>query len=109
MSSVLLLTRDASTERLAERALTSIGHEVITAESCDAAIRSLFNVAVDVVVVDGAVGEDEVREFGSWLRSGNGVYPVVFLTAASARWLVGSLPIDEECDEVVVKPFESGE
>lgn len=109
MSSVLLITRQASTERLAERALTSVGHDVIAASGCDAAIRSLFNVSVDVVILDSAVGVDEMTEFCGWLRSGNGSYPVVFLTAAGTRWLVGSLPLDPGRDEIVVKPFEGSE
>ena len=109
MSCVLLISRDASTEVLAERALMSGGHEVIAAASCDAAIRSLFNVRVDAVVLDSAVGEDEVKEFCGWLQSGNGSYPMVFLAAASSRWLVGSLPIDPDRDEVVIKPCEGGE
>ena len=109
MSSVLLITRDASTEKLAERALTSVGHDVVTAGSCHAAIRSLFNVSADVVVLDSAVGVDEMKEFCGWLRSGNGSYPVVFLTAAGTRWLVGSLPLDPGRDEIVVKPFEGSE
>lgn len=106
MSSVLLITRDASTQVLAERVLASGGHEVITVDSSDAAIRSLFNVRVDTVVIDSSVEEDEMREFRSWLQSGNGSYPIIFLASAGARWLVGSLPIDPERDEVVVKPFE---
>ena len=109
MSSVLLVTRDTSTERLAEHALASVGHEVITAGSCGAAIRSLFNVSVDVVVMDSAIGEAEMKEFCAWLRSGNGSYPVVFLTVASARWLVDSLPIDRDRDEIVTKPCEGND
>ena len=109
MSSVLLVTRDTSTERLAEHALTSVGHEVITADSCGAAIRSLFNVSVDVVVMDSAIGEAEMKELCVWLRSGNGSYPVVFLTVASARWLVDSLPIDRDRDEIVTKPCEGND
>lgn len=109
MPSVLLVTRDTSTERLAEHALASVGHEVITAGGCGAAIRSLFNVSVDVVVMDSAIGEAEMNELCVWLRSGNGSYPVVFLTGASARWLVDSLPIDKDHDEIVTKPCEGND
>ena len=109
MSSVLLVTRDTSTERLAEHALASVGHEVITAGGCGAAIRSLFKVSVDVVVMDSAIGEAEMKELCIWLRSGNGSYPVVFLTVASARWLVDSLPIDRDRDEIVTKPCEGND
>ena len=109
MSSVLLVTRDASTERLTESALASAGHEVITADSCGAAIRSLFNVSIDVVVMDSAIGETEMEEFCGWLRSGDGSCPVVFLTAASARWLIDSLPINGDRDEIVIKPCEGND
>ena len=105
MPSVLLITRDASTERLAERALTSVGHDVITAGGSDAAIRSLLNVSMDVVILDSSVGADEINEFCGWLRSGNGRYPLVFITAAGNRWLAGSLPLDSSRNEIVVKPF----
>ncbi len=109
MSSILLVTRDASTERLVERALTAAGHDVITADGCDAAIRSLFNVSVDLVILDSAVGADEMKEFCGWIRSGNGRYPVVFLTAAGTRWLADSLPLEPDRDEIVVKPLEGND
>jgi len=104
MSCVLLVARDPSTATLAERALSAGGHEVITVRSCDAAIRSLFNVCIDAAVVDSAIGEEEVKEFCSWLRSGNESYPIVFLTPAGARWLADLLPVDLERDEIVAKP-----
>jgi two-component system OmpR family response regulator len=106
MSSVLIITRDSSTQVLAEGALTSAGHEVVTADSSSAAIRSLFNVQVDSVVVDSSIGEDDVREFCDWLRSANGACPIVFLAPAGARWLVGQLPVDAQRDEIVVKPCQ---
>lgn len=106
MSSVLVVTRDSSTEVLAEGALTSGGHEVVTAQSGGAAIRSLFSIRVDAVVVDSSIGDEEVREFCDWLRDSDGACPVVFLAPAGARWLVGQLPVDAERDEIVVKPCE---
>jgi hypothetical protein len=63
MSRVLLLTRDPNTETLAERALSSGGHQVISVRTSEAAIRSLFNVRIDAAVVDSAIGEQEVKEF----------------------------------------------
>ena len=51
MSSVLVVTRDPSTETLALRALSTAGHEVISARASDAAIRSLLNVNVDAVIL----------------------------------------------------------
>jgi DNA-binding response OmpR family regulator len=109
MSSVLLITRDSSTAVLAQGALESGGHEVIRTESCHAATRSLFNVRVDAIVVDGTLGEDEVKEFCVRLQGGNSRYPIVFLTTASSRWLVDSLPIDPSRDEIVLKPWEGKE
>lgn len=109
MSCVLLVTRDPGTEALAERALSAGGHEVITMRSSDAAIRSLFNVRTDAAVVDSAISEQEVKQFCGWLRSGNDRYPIVFLTAAGARWLVDLFPIDPSRDEIVTKPCEGKE
>ncbi len=106
MSCVLLVTRDPSTETLAERALSGAGHEVITAGGSGAAIRSLFNVRVDAAVVDSAIGEQEMKEFCGWLRSSNDSYPIVLLTPAGARWLAGLFPVDPDRDEIVTKPCE---
>jgi two-component system OmpR family response regulator len=109
MSCVLLVTRDPSTETLAESALSASGHEVITVRSSDAAIRSLFNVRIDAAVVDSAIGEQGVKEFCGWLRSGNDSYPIVFLTPAGARWLADLFPVDPGRDEIVTKPCEGKE
>jgi len=106
MSCVLLVTRDPSTERLTERSLSAGGHEVITAHSSDAAIRSLFNVHIDAAVVDSAIGEQEVKEFCGWLRSSNESRPIVLLAPAGARWFADLLPVDPGRDEIVTKPCE---
>ena len=108
MTCVLLVTRDRSTEVLAERALVAGGHEVIAADSSDAALRSLLNVRVDAAVLDTAVGEEAMAEFCSWLRSTGTDCPVVFLASPGARWL-GSLPMEPEHDEIVVKPCDGRE
>lgn len=109
MSCVLLVARDPSTATLAERTLSAGGHQVITVDSSDAAIRSLFNVCIDAAVVDSAIGEEEVKELCGWLRSGNESYPIVFLTPAGARWLADLLPVDPGRDEIVAKPCEGNE
>src|SRR3989337_756406 len=108
MTCVLLVTRDRSTEVLAERALVASGHDVIAANSTDAALRSLLNVRVDAAVLDTAVGEEAMAEFCSWLRSTGTDCPVVFLASPGARWL-GSLPMAPERDEIVVKPCDGKE
>ena len=108
MSSILLITRDRSTEVLAERALVAGGHDVIAADSTDAALRSLLNVRIDAAVLDTAVGEEAMSEFCSWLRSTETSCPVVFLASPGARWL-GSLPMEPERDEIVVKPCDGKE
>src|SRR3990170_4049386 len=108
MSCILLITRDRSTEVLAERALVAGGHDVITADSTDAALRSLLNVRVDAAVLDTTVGEEAMSEFCSWLRSTETGCPVVFLASPGARWL-GSLPVEPERDEIVVKPCDGKE
>lgn len=109
MSCVLLVSRDPSTQTLAEHALSAGGHEVITVGSSGTAIRSMFSVRIDAAVVDSAIGEDELKEFCGWLRSSNDSYPVVFLAPAGARWLADVLPIDPGRDEIVTKPCEGKE
>ena len=108
MSCVLLITRDRSTEVLAERALVAGGHDVIAADSTDAALRSLLNVRIDAAVLDSTMGEEAMSEFCSWLRSTETGCPVVFLASPGARWL-GSLPMEPERDEIVVKPCDGKE
>jgi two-component system OmpR family response regulator len=108
MSCVLLITRDRSTEVLAERALAAGGHDVIAADSTDAALRSLLSVRIDAAVLDSTVGEEAMSEFCSWLRSTETNCPVVFLASPGARWL-GSLPMVPEHDEIVVKPCDGKE
>jgi len=108
MTCVLLITRDRGTGVLAERALVAGGHDVIAADSTDAALRSLLNVRIDAAVLDTAVGEEAMSEFCSWLRSTETSCPVVFLASPGARWL-GSLPMEPERDEIVVKPCDGKE
>ena len=108
MSCVLLITRDRSTEVLAERALAAGGHDVIAAASTDAALRTLLNVRIDAAVLDSTVGEEAMSEFRSWLRTSEVNCPVVFLASPGARWL-GSLPMEPERDEIVVKPCDGKE
>jgi DNA-binding response OmpR family regulator len=91
-----------------ERALAAGGHDVIAADSTDAALRSLLNVRIDAAVLDTAVGEEAMSEFCSWLRSMETSCPVVFLASPGARWL-GSLPMEPERDEIVVKPCDGKE
>ncbi len=105
MACILLITRDRSTEVLVERALVAGGHDVVAAESTDAALRSLLNVRIDAAVLDTTVGEEAMSEFCSWLRSTEASCPVVFLASPGARWL-GALPMEAERDEVVVKPCD---
>lgn len=107
MSCLLLLTRDRTTQALAERSLNAAGHEVVCSASANAAIRSLFSLRVDAVVVDSAIGEAEVKQFCAWRRNSEGTYPIVFLAPAGARWLTDMLPVEGEEDEIVVKPYES--
>src|SRR3990170_4831981 len=108
MTCVLLITRDRGTGVLAERALVAGGHDVIAADSTDAALRSLLNVRIDAAVLDTAVGEEAMSEFCSWLRSTETNCPVVFLASPGARWL-DSLPMEPERDEIVVKPCDGKE
>lgn len=106
MSAVLLVSVDPGIRQLAERALSSVGHELVTADTVDAAIRSLFSVSASVVIVDSSVGEESVEGLTSWLRDSGQSYPLVFLAASTSRWLGGGPPLDER-NEIVMKPFEA--
>ncbi len=109
MPCVLLVTRDPSTETLAERALSASGHEVIAVRTSEAAIRRLSNVHIDAAVVDSAIGQRGVKEFCSWLRSGKDSSPIVLLTSAGTRWLTDLFPVDPGRDQTVTKPCEGKE
>jgi two-component system OmpR family response regulator len=106
MSFVLLITPDADTEALAQRALVTGGHKVITAESCDAALRSQSKARIDAVVFDSAAGESELQGLFNGLQTGDGNYPLVFLTSANSGARVDSLPITPSRSEIVIKPCE---
>lgn len=107
MPAVLLVTRDPSTRELAQRALGNGGYEVVSAESADAAIRTMFAVEIDVVVLDTALGEEEIDQVCRWVRERDGSLRIVFLASAGAAWVPGALPAEPGVDEVVVKPFTS--
>lgn len=103
MPSVLLVTNDLTAERLIHGSLASVGYEVVATSDCESAMRSVFSVKVDAVVVDTALGE-EVDWLCQRLRGANGALAVVFLAPAAAQWLPGSLPMRPGLDEVVIKP-----
>lgn len=108
MPAVLLISKDPSTEGLVQKSLASLGYEVVTASSAEAAMRGLFTVKVDAAVVDAALGED-LEWLCQRLRGTDGTLAIVFLTAASAQWLPGSIPLEPNLDEVVTKPYSAKE
>ncbi len=108
MPAVLLVTNDPSAEGLVQKCLASLGYEVVTASSAEAAVRGLFTVKVDAAVVDAALGE-ELEWLCERLRSADGAPAIVFLAAASAQWLPGSLPLEANLDMVVSKPYSAKE
>ncbi|HEU4759611.1 MAG TPA: response regulator transcription factor [Dehalococcoidia bacterium] len=104
MPALLLITADAAAEDLIRRGLGSLGYEVVTTASCDEAIRALFKVKIDAVVIDTSLGED-VEWLCQRLRGADGALPVVFLAAPSVQWLPGSVPLRPGLDEMVVRPY----
>jgi len=109
MPAVLLVTRDSGAGGLAERALANVGYEVVSATSADEAIRSLFSVRVDALVVDTSVGQEELESVCRCRWGSQGEVGIVFLASVGMRWLPGSLPLESQRDELVVKPFTAQE
>lgn len=109
MPAVLLVTKDPSTGELAERALGNGGYEVVRADSADSAIRTMFSVEVDALVLDSVLGREQVEGICRWVRESNGTLRIVFLASAGTAWLPGALPVERGVDEVVVKPFSPRE
>jgi two-component system OmpR family response regulator len=104
MPAVLLLTRDRSVEQLVGDSLRHAGYEVVSASSADQALRATLSIRVGSLVVDTAVGFDEVEAVSDWVRSREEDVPgIVFLMSIRTR--PASLPIDAERDELVAKPF----
>ena len=105
MPAVLLITQDESIRQLAQGALTSAGHEVVTASDPERGVRSLFALKADALVVDSTLGGDDLDWLCQRLRNAAGGAPIVFLASPGARWAAGSLPIDERTDAIISRPF----
>ena len=88
--------------------LGKVGYEIVTASACDEAVRTLFKVKFDAVVVDTALGED-VEWLCQRLRGADGALPMVFLAPPGGQWLPGSVPLRMGLDELVVKPSSGKE
>jgi len=63
----------------------------------------LVNVRVDVLVVDGGLGEDEVQGIAEWVRTRNGKPGTILLAAPRTR--SGSYSGEPNWDQVVAKPL----
>lgn len=103
MAAVLLVSNDAGIQQLVRSTLVNAGHEVIVADETETAVRYMFSVLADVLIVDTALGLDNVQGLSDWLRSRGGEVGTVFLVSAQVRGdLMQTLPGH---DEIVVKPF----
>ena len=58
MPALLLVTSDPAAEELIQRGLGGVGYEVVATANCEEAIRTLFRVKIDAVVIDTALGDD---------------------------------------------------
>jgi DNA-binding response OmpR family regulator len=104
MPAILMVTREPSAQQLVEGALQKAGYDVVSASSAEAAIRATLIVTVSAVVLDGAVGPEEVEALSDWVRSrSEGTVGIVFLISVRTR--PATLPIEPEQDQLVVKPF----
>lgn len=103
MPTVLLIFKDPSAEEMIHESLGNVGYDVVVASNSEAAVRSIFSVKVDVVVVDVVLG-DQMEWLRQRLRNSDGALPVVFLAPAAAQWLPAAVPERAGLDEVVIKP-----
>lgn len=104
MPAALLLTKDPCLEQLVGDTLRHAGYEVVLVSNGEKALRATLSVRVGSVVIDSAIGFDEMEAVSDWVRSrAEDVPGIVFLMSARTR--PASLPIEPERDELVVKPF----
>lgn len=104
MPAVLVVTREPSAQQVVEGTLQKAGYEVASASNAEAAIRATLTVTVSAVVLDSAVGSEEMEALSDWVRSrSEGGVGLVFLMSARTR--PATLPIEPEQDQLVVKPF----
>ncbi|MFQ5473697.1 MAG: response regulator transcription factor [Dehalococcoidia bacterium] len=101
----MVVTREPSAQQLVTRALDKSGYVVICAETADEAIRATLTVRLSAVVLDGAVGSDELDSLTEWIRTRNGDDAIGIVFLMSARTRPATLPIDPERDLLVVRPF----
>ena len=106
MPNVLLISSDANVRELVSRCLQTAGYEVTSARDEDQALRAVFTVKAQGLVLD-APAIDDIRRFRERLQAITGPLPCVFLAPSSARWVPGSLPLADERDDLVVKPFSA--
>ncbi|MFQ5472118.1 MAG: response regulator transcription factor [Dehalococcoidia bacterium] len=100
----MVVTREPSARQLVTHALEKSGYTVVAAETADEAIRATLTVKLSAVVLDGAVGSDELESLAEWIRTRSGdSVGIVFLMSARTR--PSTLPIDPERDQLVVRPF----
>ncbi len=103
MSVVLVFTSEPSIDQLCWQALSRVGHEVVSAKTVPEAIRASLAVRVSAVIIDAYVGDDDLETAAAWFRNNHGDQAgMIFLISAKAR--PGSLPVDPESDQIVVKP-----
>jgi DNA-binding response OmpR family regulator len=104
MATVLLVEDDPAARQGLELALRRLGYQVRLAGTGEAALASLCEAPVDVVVLDVMLPGVDGFEVCRRLRRGNDV-PVIMLTARGDDFdIVGGL--EAGADDYVVKPVE---
>ena len=104
MAAVLLVEDDPAARQGLELALRRLGYAVRLAETGEAALASICEAAVDVVVLDVMLPGLDGFEVCRRLRRGSDV-PVIMLTARGDDFdIVGGL--EAGADDYVVKPVE---
>jgi two-component system, OmpR family, response regulator MtrA len=104
MTTVLLVEDDPAARQGLELALRRLGYQVRPAETGEAALNSISEAAVDVIVLDVMLPGLDGFEVCRRLRRGSDA-PVIMLTARGDDFdIVGGL--EAGADDYVVKPVE---
>ncbi|GLB61145.1 response regulator transcription factor [Cytobacillus sp. NCCP-133] len=107
MQNILIIDDEADMRNLIEMYLGNSGFQCFTAENGSEAYNILKNTAIDFVILDIMMPEEDGYEVCSRIR-GNSEIPIIFLSAKGEEWdKVKALQLGG--DDYIVKPFTPGE
>ncbi len=111
MVTVILASKDGTLGHLIGQSLSKSNYNVAVARGGSETLRLLYETVVDVLVWDTAIDDlsatelcQRLQETPAWRQ-----IPIIFLAPAAARWLPGSLPLREDRDGLICKPFAAAD